>query len=205
MKKLFSTIALSAMMIGLASCNEKSKLADRLTGFWTSSPERIATNDSRATTTVTTSLTFINDESSNTGGDITGGVEFTILTGTEAQAAMIQPISITANGKASISGRWEAIDDDEIMVTWNYSTLKVDIDPEAVEMEYNVMDQASSPVDIALKSQLVKSITATMTTALSTETFRSGKIDDIEFSNSGATMTCETPDDRDVTFSKFLR
>lgn len=205
MKKLFPIFALLTLLFTLSSCNEKSKLADRLTGLWTSTPQRIATNDSRATTTVTTMLTFVNDENSKTGGTVTGGAQFNILTGTDLQGTLQQPISVTANGKASISGEWEAIDDDEIMVTWDYSTLKVEIDPTAVEMDYNVVTGDATPVDMTLKDSLVQSINATMTNALSTQTFRSGEFDDIKFTNDDVTMTCETPDDQHTTFNKFLR
>lgn len=205
MKRILSILALPAIVMGLSSCNEKKSLADKLAGTWISAPERIATDDTRATTTVTATLTFTTDVNTNPGGNVSAAADFSILTGTEAQAAAIQPISVSASGKAYVTGRWEAVDNDEIMVTWDYSTLKVDVAPEAVEMEYDVMTSETEPVDVFLKSRVAKSISSTMTTALSTGLFRSGKIDDIEFSNNGSTMTCETSKDHELTFSKFLR
>ncbi|MDE5608569.1 MAG: hypothetical protein K2I64_06520 [Muribaculaceae bacterium] len=203
MRHIISALCVAAGAIAFTSCNEKAKLADSLTGTWSSAPERIATADTRATTTVERTLTFLNDESSNTGGDVDATVKFSILTGTQLQAADVQPISITAEGTASVSGRWEATDDDEIVVNWNFSTLKVNVDPDAVSLDYDVVTQNDSETLMTLKPAVIKALTATISSAMPTEVFNFGKVDDIKFINNSTSLKCEIGD-KDYVFNRLL-
>lgn len=202
MKTLLKTTAIAALLLGFTSCNERAKLADTLTGDWTANPERITTSDAKATTTVSRALTFMTDESSDTGGYVEGGVTFSIMTGTRLLAADVQPISVTARGTATISGRWEAVDDDEVMVTWDYTTLAVNVDPTAVDLDYDIVTGADSTAYETLRPQAVKIITGTMTQALQTEVFNYGKIDDIDFHDNNSSMSVEIGK-TDLTFRKF--
>ncbi len=203
MKHFIPALCLALGAVALTSCNEKAKLADSITGTWNSTPERIATSDQKATTTVERTLTFINDENTNSGGDVNAGVKFSVLTGTQLQAAEIQPISITAEGTATVSGKWEAIDDDEIVVNWDFASLKVDVDTNAVSLDYDIATQTDSETLLALKPAAVKSITTAISSALPTEVFNFGKVDDIEFINNNTSMKCEIGH-KDFIFNKLL-
>lgn len=206
MKNIISAVCLLIAALGLTSRNgksEKAKLADSMTGSWNSAPERIMTSDHKATTTVERTLTFVSDESSNTGGNVDGAVKFSVLTGTRLQAAEVQPISVTATGTASVSGRWEAIDDDEILVTWDFTTLKVNVDPDAVDLDYDIATETDSETLQTLKPSVVKSISSAISAAIPTEVFNFGKIDDIGFINQSSSMKCEIGH-KDYIFQKVL-
>ena len=203
MKKIISALCIAVGVISLTSCNEKAKLAGNIVGTWNSNPERIATADTRATTTIEPTLIFLKDSTSKTGGDINGYVKFSVLSGTKPQAAAVQPISVTADGKASITGRWEAIDDDEILVKWDYSSLKVSVDSDAIYSNYDYLTQQDSETIENIPMSLDQIINAQLSAALQTEVFNYGKIDDIKFINESTSMKCEI-NDKDCIFSKLL-
>ena len=180
MKKFLSISLVAASLLVLSSCDEKAKLASSVAGSWSGSAERVETSDTQATTTVTRILNFIPDSGSKTGGTLDAVAEFSIENGTQLQATDTQPISVTASGNATISGRWEAIDDDEIMVSFDSKSLKINVDPQEVVLEYTISTETSQPVDQTMTDAAVASITRTITAAMNHTVFNFGKLDDIK-------------------------
>ena len=201
MNKILTSALLVASMAMITSCNEKAKLADAVTGSWSGQAERVETPNQPTTTTVTRMITFIPDLNSTTGGSLEATALFSVESGTKLQAAGIQPIAVTVNGNATITGRWEAIDDDEIAISFDSKTLTVNIDPNEVVLEYDIATETSEPINESVKPDIAATVTRSMTQVLNHSVFNYAKIDDIKVK--GNLMSCEIGK-KDYTFHKDM-
>lgn len=199
MKKFLTVVILFGSLVSFMSCNEKSKLATSVSGSWSGSAERVETPDAKTTTTVTKYFTFTADSESKTGGTITATAQFTLESGTQLEAANTQPIAVTANGTATITGKWEAIDDDEIMVSFDTNTLQVNVDPQEVVLEYTISTETSEPISEELPAAISSTIKHSMTSVMTHDVFNFSKIDDIKIN--GNLMSCEIGH-KDYTFHR---
>ncbi|MDE6448790.1 MAG: hypothetical protein K2L41_01760 [Muribaculaceae bacterium] len=189
MNKILTSALCIAVMTCITSCDEKARLADSVTGSWSGQAERIDTPNQPTTTTVTRMLTFTPDLNSSTGGTLRATAMFSVESGTKLQPTGIQPIAVTVNGSATISGHWEAIDDDEIAVSFDSRTLTIDIDPQEVLLEYDITTQEATPMDESIKPDIAASVKRSMTNVMNHSVFNYGKIDDIKVK--GLLMSCE--------------
>lgn len=189
MNKVFSTAILIASVALFSSCNEKASLAKSINGAWSGQAERVDVPDSKTTTTVTRMMTFNTDAGSSTGGTIDATAMFSLESGTQLLPAGTQPIAVTVNGTATISGHWEATDDDEIIVSFDSKTLKVEIDPDEIVLEYDIATQESYSVSDSIQAGVVASVSRSMATLLQHRVFNFNKIDDIKVK--GSLMSCE--------------
>ncbi len=199
-KILTSALCIAAMTI-MTSCDEKAKLADAVTGSWSGQAERIETPHQPTTTTVTRMMTFTPDLDSSTGGTLRATALFSVESGTSLQSAGIQPIAVTVSGNATINGHWEAIDDDEIAVSFDYRTLTVSIDPQEVLLEYDIASGEATPVDGSIKPDIAESVKRSITKVMNHSVFDYGKIDDIKVK--GSLMSCEIGH-KDYTFHRDM-
>lgn len=198
-KNLLCLFTVASALLVLTGCNEKAKLAQSINGSWNGVAERVQSSDVKATVTVTRELTFTVDPSDKTSGSITASAPFTIETGTPLLGADVQPIAVTASGTATVSGKWHAIDDDEIAVVYDLSTFAVNVDPEATYLEYNVLTEESAPELEPLKAASVTAVTQLVKRDFPLKVFNYNKIDDIKVK--GGMMSCEVSD-RDYTFHR---
>lgn len=198
-KTLLAAFLVASSMSIFTSCNEKSRLADNITGSWTGQAERVEVPDSKTTTTVTRSFIFTTDDTSSTGGDISATALFSVESGTQLEAAGTQPIAVTVNGSATITGHWEAIDDDEVMVSFDPNSLKIDINPNEVVLEYNIATEESSPIEEATSTQVAQAVTKSIKPLLQQRVFNYSKIKDIKIK--GVLMSCEL-DKKDYTLRR---
>jgi len=201
MNKIFASTLLATSVALITSCNEKARLADAVNGSWSGQAERVETPNSHLTTTVTRTLTFSSDPDSSTGGTFDATALFSVESGTQLQAATIQPIAVTINGTATISGHWEAIDDDELAISFDNKTLKLDIDPDDVILEYDIATQTSQPINGITKPDIAATVKRSMTTVMNHSVFNFGKIDDIKIK--GSLLSCEI-DNKDYTFHRDM-
>lgn len=201
MNKILTSALLVASMAMITSCNEKAKLADAVTGSWSGQAERIETPNQPTTTTVTRMITFRPDLNSSTGGPLLATALFSVESGTKLQAAGIQPIAVTVNGNATITGRWEAIDDNEIAISFDSQTLTVNIDPNEVVLEYDIATENATPMNENVKPDIAATVKRSMTQVLNHSVFNYGKIDDIKVK--GSLMSCEIGK-KDYTFHKDM-
>lgn len=200
-KTLTLAILIAGTLTALTSCSEKAKLAQSITGSWSGQSERVETPNQPTTTTVTRIYTFVTDENSSTGGTFEATADFSVESGTKLLPAGTQPIAVTVNGNATISGRWEAIDDDEIMISYDSNTLKVTVDPQEVVLEYNIASQTSEPIQENIKPEIAKAVERLITAEMRHNVFTGTKFDDIKIK--GTLMSCEI-NKKDYTFHRDL-
>lgn len=198
MKKILY-LALPALLLAatVSSCDEKARLASDIEGSWSGTPERVYVSDA-ASSTITRVFTFVKSD-----GDAPATVIVNAMFSTEQTVpstdSIMQPLTITASGNATITGTWSPIDDDEIAIALNHSTMKVDVDPEAVTLEYDVLSADSHPEVEALKPAIAQTVKAHLTRVMTESVFDFAKLDDIKIK--GNIMSCEI-NKKDITFHR---
>lgn len=137
MKGLITSACLFAAL-SLVSCDGSSRLAKDIQGSWSGTPENFIDN-SAVTTTILETYDFSSAESGAKSGNLTIAGMITISTQVLADAGFEQPLTLTASARSTVSGTWTVIDDDEITVALDPATLNVEVDPEQVVAEGNLL------------------------------------------------------------------
>lgn len=197
MKKILY-LALPALLAAtVSSCDEKARLASDIEGSWSGTPERIYVSDA-ASSTITRIFTFIKGDS-NAPATVIADVTFSTEQAVQPSDSIVQPVTVTATGSATISGTWSAIDDDEIAIVFDYSTMKVDVDPEAITVDYDILSSTDTPQLEALRPAMAQSVKTHLTKVMTQSVFDFARLDDIKIK--GNIMSCEIHK-KDLTFHR---
>lgn len=188
MKKiLIGAMALAA--VSLTGCNEAERLASQVEGTWSSTPQMLV-NDAGSQATMVETITFERD-SARTGGPvvIVGMVSSTgSMTGSDA---LVQPFEIAASAKSTVTGRWTAIDDDEIMLALDVANMSVVVDPSGLVISSNVLDGATQSNPEALKPQFASMVEAALRRQLLARYTSMTKLDDVKVKDNGSLLKFE--------------
>lgn len=182
MKLKFSIIAVALVSMAsvFTSCESKTKLAKQIEGSWTATPERLS-DDNVVSATAVRIFDFLPDTSTPvTNGQLVMSSMITITNAaTNPGDSIMQHYEMTATGVATVTGSWTAIDDDEVMVNVDPSTLNVRVDPEGVEINVNAITGQTVSVPDSLKPAFAESIRAQIRVLVEKQFFGFSKIDDI--------------------------
>ena len=173
--------------MSLASCNEKASLANKIEGTWTGTPERIADSSAAYSTMVKTYEFNVSD--TGEGGSLVISALIDVENTVAGTDATSQPIAVSAAATATVTAQWEAVDDDEIIVHIDPSTLTINVDPSAVSLDYNSITDSSSSDLTELKPQAAAIIGRQVNAAVSSNIMGLTKIDDIKITNN--ILECE--------------
>ncbi|MDE5685700.1 MAG: hypothetical protein K2I26_03990 [Paramuribaculum sp.] len=188
MKKiLIGAMALAA--VSLTGCNEAERLASQVEGTWSSTPQMLV-NDAGSQATLVETITFERD-SAKTGGPvvIVGMVSSTgAMTGSDA---LVQPFEIAASAKSTVTGRWTAVDDDEIMLALDVANMSVAVDPSGLVISGNVLDGATQSNPEALKPQFASMVEAALRRQLLARYTSMTKLDDVKVKDNGSLLKFE--------------
>ncbi len=131
--KFRSIIAGAAVLLGLTmvSCESATRLAKDVDGTWTGGVDRIPGD--ALTSDVYSTYTFTyNADQAQAGGDIVINATLSAnYSDNVVVGDMPSSVALTVAGTSKVSGTWTAVDDDEIVITLNPSTLEVNLDPDA--------------------------------------------------------------------------
>lgn len=181
---LAAALALGALV---SSCDSREKLSDDLQGIWAGNPERLAdTGAARATMTRLMEFTKTGEPGS---GNVTLTAYITVEDMMAQSDSVVAPLTLTASGVASITGIYQAKDDDEVILNLDASSMTVQVDPDAVQLNYNVITGTSGSVPVTLQSGAQVLANQQITRAAQKAFFNLSEIDDIEFHDTF--MTCE--------------
>lgn len=178
MKKCALMLA-ALMLVGLCSCDESKKLASKLEGSWTGAPERLTDNAFGATTTIDT-YTFTPDAAIKNGGQVLISTMLSVNGGIDQSQGVMQPFSLSAAASASVNGTWQAVDDDEVNLNIDVTTLSVEIDPKAVVLTMNMLNTDTSAATDSIKPQVMEHIKNRITQDLQNKYFALKRIDDVK-------------------------
>ena len=199
MKKELKALMIGAVAAGmLTACSEETRLAKQVNGSWASSAERIFDPAAESASMVRV-IDFVKDADRAGGSLVMSGLITVNSTVNVTNPTLDTPISYSASGVATVSGEWTAHDDDEIMLFIDPTTFSLKVDPEAVVLDYSVVDGDSRPVTDSIKPSIVDLLRTQMRSMVETQFFSARKIDDIKLKDN--MMSCEI-DDRDVTLRR---
>lgn len=188
MKKiLFGTLVVAAAMF--TGCNEAARLADKVAGTWSSTPQMLV-NDAGSQATLIETLTFDLD-STSTGGSVivTGLVSSTgSMTGSDA---VMQPFEMAASARSTVTGKWTAVDDDEIVLALDVNKLSVEVDPSGLVISGNVLSGATQATPETLKPQMAAMVQSALRRQLTSRYASMTKLDDVEVKDGGNTLHFE--------------
>ena len=198
MKKVL--IALCCMGAGLtvvSSCDSKGRLAEAVEGEWTGNPERLL-DTGAASATMVRMMEFSPGEVA-TEGTITMTAVITVENTMQFNESVVTPLTITATGTATITGTYQVRDHDDILVGLDATSLSVSVDPDAVQLNYNIISEDSAPMVEKLKPGAAVLATQQINRAAQNAFANITEIEDIHIKNN--TMRCEIGD-HDIAFSR---
>ena len=181
--KSFITSACLFAALALVSCNDNARLASEVQGAWTGTPENF-TDNSVVTATILETFDFVSDGTVIAKGSHGGSVVIvgmiTASTQVVADAGLVEPLSLTATAKSTISGTWTVIDDDEIALSLNLQSLAVDVDPSTLVVEGNVLTGNDTPKIDSIRPSVAATIGASMKRALENRFASFRHLDDVK-------------------------
>lgn len=193
-KKMLSVIALGLAVVALSSCDSRERLSDRLKGLWSGTPETLTDTGAERATMVRL-MEFVPQE--NGAGTVTMTAYITVDNTMPANDSIVTPLTISASGTATITGTYQAKDDDDLLLNLDATSLKVNVDPEAVQLNYNVLTGNSGSTVETLRPAAALLASQQIEHAARHVYFTLSQIEDIEFH--GDMMTCEM-NHRDLSF-----
>lgn len=135
-------------VIALVSCDTRTKTVSKLEGIWTSVPEKLPDND-------TLSVDMINAfqflKTSDVGGDVVISSMISIEEAVPATDSIVSPYAVTGAAVASVTGTFEAVSYDHIMISLDPSTYSFSIDSAAIRYQFDFLNSAQVPEVDALK------------------------------------------------------
>lgn len=187
-----------AMVATLTGCNEKSKLANKVEGVWSGNPERVD-DTTAAYSTVIKTFDFQVDDTGE-GGTVVVTALIDVQNSMTGGIGTVQPIELSAAATASVTGSWQAIDDDEIVITLDAQSAQVNVDPDAVRLDYSNVSGESAPETTSMRPAAAAVVGRQVNAVLTRNILTINKLDDIKVHN-GTVMECEI-DDTDVTLRR---
>lgn len=152
--------AVAFAIIALVSCQNREGLAEQVDGTWQSVPEHIVNTDS-------ISVNFIKSFEYAPLQDAEGTLVISAMMSIEKYMpendSIITPLTVNAAAVASVTGKYEAISYDKLVLQPDASTFSIYVDSAAVSYNYNVLDGNAAPVSETLKPQLAKNLMAYLT------------------------------------------
>lgn len=134
--RIITAVATAGILL-LTSCSGTSSLAKNIEGSWSGTPKSLST-DIAGSTSIVEIISFLPGDIKNGGNfDVTSMISATgSVRGTDG---ILIPYSLTASASATAQGSWRAIDDDEIAINIDPSTIDVTVDPDALVFNNNMI------------------------------------------------------------------
>ena len=204
MKKFTSVICATAAVAGMltlmTACDTKAKLAESVQGKWTGNPEKMLDTGAASASMVRT-LEFTKG-AADTEGSVTMTAMITVENTMQSNDSIVTPLQITASGVATITGVYQAKDDDELTISLDATSMNVNVDPDAVKLNYNIATATSAPLVEKLKPGAAILATQQINRAAQNAFSNITEIDDIKIE--GSIMRCEI-NHADLTFTKSTK
>lgn len=185
----FSLIALTAILATLAGCRTAASLARQAEGDWSGTPLKMD-KKTVADGTFIPMFRFERSESQS-GGQMEFSAQMSVTMPVNAPIDSLgtTAVSATASGIATARGVWTADDDDELKLTFDLSTLVINMNPE-VEFELaNIWTSTDVPTSRNVSEPVRRAFIAQMTDGITKALRDLDDIDDIHIDQN--LMTCK--------------
>lgn len=137
--------------VGLSACDDAAKLAENMQGTWVGEPtsmmpakpdkhhkgapgQMVPDTEMTCSPTITFKL-----EQGTKGGTVNIDATYTVSQSVVTSIDTIAPIKATVSGTATVTGKWVAKDDDDIVLTLDPSKIDVSINPSTLKIDYAVL------------------------------------------------------------------
>lgn len=176
---LFELLAISAVVVSCS--NSEARFAKEVPGIWQGTPEMFSDN-SAVTATIIDTYEFSPAEMT-ANETLSGSVTVTGMVNTTTQivgdSALIEPLSLSASARTTISGTWTVIDDDEISLSFDTQSLMVDVDPNGV-VANNAPLSIGTPAIDSITPKLCKTLEHSIRMALTARYAALRHMDDVK-------------------------
>lgn len=193
-------VAMALSLAGLAAMTSCGDDLDALPGLWEGTPTTIGTV-SQMNSTASMSMEFNTAPGDTRSGDVT----FRMMINTENATVpqfdgMVESYALNVASTAMAKGTYTLVDDDEIVIHLDPSSITVAVDPEAVKYQANVFTEEQKPVVDSLMPFAAAHIQQVLRPQVSAELLKFTHIDDVKIKDDRI-MSCEI-NDHDYTFRK---
>lgn len=197
MKKLTTALLALSGLIMLNSCDSRQKLSEKLQGIWGGAPEML-TDTGAARASMVRMMEFSSTGTSGEG-NITLTAIITVDNTMPTNDSIVVPLTISATGTATITGVYQAKDDDDLMINLDASSLTVNVDPDGVRLNYAVLDGESGSQAAKLKPAAAMLASQQIDRAARSVFFNLSEIEDIKIDKD--LLQCEIGH-KDLTFRR---
>lgn len=192
----FSAVAL-LFIIAVSACSRYERFA----GQWQGNPERLIAVNGASDATATVTLDFAPDQGKKGVGTVNISAVVDVDQAVRGVGeAIVQPYEASVSATASITGRYAAEDDDDLVVSFDPTSMEVMIDPSGVTFSENAISGMQQPTLDSLSAATAEHWRAALTPAIREVFNRYRKIEDIKIHHDNI-MSCEVAD-RDYTFRR---
>lgn len=196
-RKIFF-LTIPAALMTLSSCSSHPDII----GTWTGNPTRINDISAACDASATMSISFNANDDNAESGDVTISAIIDANQPVESSESVIdQAYEVSVAATAVITGKWtyEKDDDEDVIISLDPSTLRVNVDPHGVTFSNDILTGAQQPMLDSLSSATAEAWQKSITKAMTDEFNKLQHISDIKVNN--GIMSCEISD-RDFTFRK---
>lgn len=176
-------------VLSMASCSKNEKFI----GSWESTNPLDITKEipSASTASATISVTF-GPNAEGKGGDFILSSLISASQPVVTNPDIVSGYETDVAATATIKGTWnyEGDSDDDLIVTFDKSTFKVDVDPAGVTFRQNQITDAQEPVTDSLTNATAMMWKQQISRAMEREFARFSRLDDVK-SKDGSTMKLE--------------
>lgn len=190
-KKLILAAAAAAAIAAFSSCNGTPEFI----GQWVSDEDIQIQNELPSAVRATTQYTF--DFSAAPGSNMTGPVSFSstieIIQMVDNDTTVQAPYQVNVSAATSVTGNWNYTEagDDDLVLTFDMSSLSVEVDPDGVTFSENLLTGAQQPVIDSLTAVTAERWKTEITAALQNRLASFAHIDDVDVENDGNKLTFE--------------
>ncbi len=165
---------------------------DPLSGEWVGGESRLFLDGSTADCQMTSRLKFTPDANDNSKGTVEIASDIMVrddVTVWDSAGIDMSTYDVVIAGHSSISGTYVKDGDDDVIVAFEYSSIKASVKPEGVSLGTEYSGASDTDSDVIDRKGLAARYQSLIHRAVRDEYRRYVKIEDIEFKHN--IMTCE--------------
>ena len=174
--------AVALLAFGLASCSGD----DAFVGSWTAAAPVSLQADIPAASSATSlmSLDF-------TRGDSGNGVYLSSLINADSLSGAVEPYEVSISATAGVRGTWTRSGDDDLLLAFDMSSLKVEVDPAGVMFSQNMLTGAGQPAVDSLTARTAAIWQRQIERAVRGSLIRYSRLEDVEVDRDRTTLQFE--------------
>lgn len=207
MKKFIPFIAAASVVAVMVSCSGNPKFV----GQWASTaPYSMARDLPVSIADAQLTIDFGIGEESTSTGPVTLSSVIDLTQPVEADTTFSRAYEVSVTANSTVTGIWLlADDDDDVVLSFDMSTLSVSVDTDGVAFSQNLLTGAQQPVLDSLTTLTAQRWQSLLTAAVKRQLADFAELDDVEVSDNGNILTFEiktdAKHDRKLTFNRLLQ